>query len=767
MPSVLSSKSVHNGQDKLQDKSTRKEAPKGHQTATKKLGDLEVYRDPEKLYLDIVRQVHKLKSHMSKYFSPEKDAQIKELYDNLDKLVTDLKPIALIAPQFDFEDIPVNGYRSLMRIWLVFLKSACKKHSERKLRSYVTALVAHLSAWPGLLVETASTSMTNNYDELVGRRQIIYFYSTFDNFIHTELLRPELLLKLLHPTLYPFVTMFLRVAVYCFEPSIKKKLIKSHYLTYNNTLKSLLKQLVTLKPEQSAKWIRSADWLVTQTLVKTVNNLHRPLGYAGINLTKRKVKVNCPNRFIIQLTEDKITLEDNSKNISSISDDTSALSGTGDEVILLSKKMPGNFTRTKVFILKSFSTRNDKNNEQIHFQNGSNRSQSNSKCNPVAKTHHVSLETANANNNLNNGHAEGKRTSKCSHLEKTSVKTTGLVKSKSRLCSFYTKLNANSKQVDGEKSNHLGENNNMNENEAVSSSDSSRERISSSNNGDTGKVLLYIHGGAFLGPKSSSLIEIFLKDWSSRLPGVTFLVPEYSYAPESTFPSAWQEMLNFYIWLVSAPRAEVNEKLGISIDPSKLVLAGDSSGGLLSSSLLVMLNEINTNFNPNIPVPRQVVLLFPKSSMRVEILPSALMSNYDLLLNGFVLLSVAEAVLPITIKDESTGQVKLISQEERRRLPNDWFKNCKYRVLDSPILSPLTYEKMDQLKHVNLNLLVVTFDPLLDDGVLFARKWKGSINFYVADDVCHGAFYYRQFAPCANQFNNQVLKILKNALDYL
>lgn len=318
--------------------------------------------------------------------------------------------------------------------------------------------------------------------------------------------------------------------------------------------------------------------------------------------------------------------------------------------------------------------------------------------------------------------------------ESMMFKKTGLIKGKQGRCSFY----------------------------------SSKKPINidhSSCNDNRGKIFIYLHGGAFFGPKPRCFIDVYLRKWSNKLPGVTFIVPEYAYIPESTFPVAWQQLLDLYLWLVTSADAE--SKLQMNINPKKIVICGDSSGGLLATSLFVMLNEINKQFSKNILIPNELILIYPKTSMTLDMNPSLLLSYFDFLVNSFVLIRCAQSILPITKKHPATGEKYLISQSERKNLPNDWYNDENYQLVDSPILSPIKYAAWNDLTFVNLNVFVMTFDPLLDDGVDLARKWKANVNLHVSDNINHGALFTATMASCANSFSDRVLEVITSVINSL
>lgn len=75
---------------------------------------------------------------------------------------------------------------------------------------------------------------------------------------------------------------------------------------------------------------------------------------------------------------------------------------------------------------------------------------------------------------------------------------------------------------------------------------------------------------------------------------------DYSLSPESVWPKALNESMDAYRYLVH----------NLGVDPSKIVLAGDSAGGnLVASMLLTIKNQINTT---------QETLLFPAAAALIS-----------------------------------------------------------------------------------------------------------------------------------------------------
>ncbi|KAL2162019.1 hypothetical protein VTH06DRAFT_7804 [Thermothelomyces fergusii] len=111
-------------------------------------------------------------------------------------------------------------------------------------------------------------------------------------------------------------------------------------------------------------------------------------------------------------------------------------------------------------------------------------------------------------------------------------------------------------------------------------------------NADPGnRVMLYIHGGAYyFGSVDEHRYQI--QRYARKL-RARALAPRYRLAPQFPFPCGLQDCLATYLYLISQQR------------PNTIILAGDSAGGGMVLSLLVVLRD------RGIPLPAGAVLISP------------------------------------------------------------------------------------------------------------------------------------------------------------
>ncbi|KAM0793477.1 hypothetical protein ACM66B_000919 [Microbotryomycetes sp. NB124-2] len=116
---------------------------------------------------------------------------------------------------------------------------------------------------------------------------------------------------------------------------------------------------------------------------------------------------------------------------------------------------------------------------------------------------------------------------------------------------------------------------------------------------DNSRVLLYVHGGAmWFGSINTHRYQIWR--YARKIGGRAFAV-KYRLSPQYPFPCPLQDSLAAYLYLIRPPPGAKHKP----VDPAKLVVAGDSAGGNLALSLLVLLRD------SGLPMPAGLVLISP------------------------------------------------------------------------------------------------------------------------------------------------------------
>lgn len=107
---------------------------------------------------------------------------------------------------------------------------------------------------------------------------------------------------------------------------------------------------------------------------------------------------------------------------------------------------------------------------------------------------------------------------------------------------------------------------------------------------DSTAAILYIHGGGYIGGGSVSHRK--LAAHFAKAIGAAVFVPDYRLAPEHRFPAPLDDVRAAFDWLVES-----------GIEPSRIIVAGDSAGGALATALALQLRDTES------AVPGAVVTL--------------------------------------------------------------------------------------------------------------------------------------------------------------
>lgn len=113
-------------------------------------------------------------------------------------------------------------------------------------------------------------------------------------------------------------------------------------------------------------------------------------------------------------------------------------------------------------------------------------------------------------------------------------------------------------------------------------------------NAVTGRVILQLHGGGYIGPMKN-IYRRFAVKYSKISYGADVLSVDYRVAPEHPFPAALDDVVWAYRWLIEEKK----------YNPDHIVVAGDSAGGGLALALCMYLKD------HKLPLPGGVIAMSP------------------------------------------------------------------------------------------------------------------------------------------------------------
>ena len=132
---------------------------------------------------------------------------------------------------------------------------------------------------------------------------------------------------------------------------------------------------------------------------------------------------------------------------------------------------------------------------------------------------------------------------------------------------------------------------------------------------------------------------------------------DYSVSPEAKFPVALQQLLDVYLFVSSDEDEQIKKALGYR--PEEFILAGDSAGGALTMSVLLVLNDINRQIVASdsaakrIRMPKSIFNLYAPYDLTLNISPSMILASCDSMISAGVMLSCFEAYLPVVNLNEA------------------------------------------------------------------------------------------------------------------
>ena len=205
-------------------------------------------------------------------------------------------------------------------------------------------------------------------------------------------------------------------------------------------------------------------------------------------------------------------------------------------------------------------------------------------------------------------------------------------------------------------------------------------------------AILYLHGGAFIFPLEPMMFRN--GGYYAEHLGIRVFLPEYRLAPENPFPVPFDDCFSSYTFLL-----EHNDEL--HLDPTRIIVLGDSAGGALAAALCLKLRDLN------LPLPIRQMLLYPvtDNSMAFE--------SMDRYAHGSW------------------------SRTANRHMWNMYLKNGDHGMLQ--YAAPLRATDLSGLPGAYIE--AAEMDCLCDEGTAYAKKLEEagvSVDYHVVPGAYHG-----------------------------
>lgn len=232
---------------------------------------------------------------------------------------------------------------------------------------------------------------------------------------------------------------------------------------------------------------------------------------------------------------------------------------------------------------------------------------------------------------------------------------------------------------------------------------------------ELGKVILYLHGGGYMEGSLISHQDLAMR--IGRASKARVLLTDYRLAPENPYPAAVDDAVKSYRWLIE------NQK----IDPSKIVIAGDSAGGGLTLVTLIKLRD---------------------EQMKLPVAGVCLSPWTDLALTGDSLTRNAKVDPFLKFYDIVFMANIYVGDNDPK----------------NPYISPL-YAELEGLPPILIH--VGTAEIIQDDSVRFAQKAKKAgidITLEVFDEMVHVFQAFADWAPEGQEAIQKIGKFIQEKL---
>ncbi|KAI1296614.1 Hormone-sensitive lipase [Halotydeus destructor] len=268
-------------------------------------------------------------------------------------------------------------------------------------------------------------------------------------------------------------------------------------------------------------------------------------------------------------------------------------------------------------------------------------------------------------------------------------------------------------------------------------------------------LIIHIHGGGFISLHPETH-EVYLRYWSVMLQ-TPILSIDYSLSPEAKHPESLQECLDVYLFLTSGDDAV---KDAIGFHPKHIILAGDSAGGFLALSLSLALSQVKKLSVKQVPLPSSLVLQYPVSQ------PNFLGHSAS---RAMVFV---DPVIPLSASLSSSGAY-LAGHIDCDTKP--WYRDAQVfaSVTDmfkakprDPYHDILSNQNFADLEQTKLFIQASEFDPLLDDSIAIAKKWKGDVKLDIVENMCHGYLSFSLLSSDARKGCDLSVKRLLEAIEH-
>ncbi|KAJ7590893.1 Alpha/Beta hydrolase protein [Mycena floridula] len=249
------------------------------------------------------------------------------------------------------------------------------------------------------------------------------------------------------------------------------------------------------------------------------------------------------------------------------------------------------------------------------------------------------------------------------------------------------------------------------------------------------KVMLYVHGGAFFwGSINTHRYQIVR--YARKAKCRAFAV-NYRKAPQYPFPCGLVDVLAAYLYLIQPPKNSVHS----AVDPSQIVLAGDSAGASLALVCLTVLRDLG------LPMPAGAVLISPWVDL-THSFPSVVENTATDIVPPHGFLAKPSTIWPIDLLPPDGGRVATSTTNAPPKPGHaDPLQPDKKRLLEPEANPPKSQQEMlaesaspvSTGSDVDLEAEIEKWEPkppkvLMDDPTKVPLELRSQIQLYATNE---------------------------------
>ncbi|XP_077621989.1 arylacetamide deacetylase-like 2 [Crocuta crocuta] len=272
------------------------------------------------------------------------------------------------------------------------------------------------------------------------------------------------------------------------------------------------------------------------------------------------------------------------------------------------------------------------------------------------------------------------------------------------------------------------------------------------------RAVIFIHGGAFILGSCKQMSWDFLNRWTANKLGAVVVAVDYRLAPQYQFPVSHEDVSSVVKFFL---QDKILAKYGV--DPSRICISGDSSGGVLAAEVTQLVQN-DPGFKNKV---KAQALIYPGLQLVDTLMPSHREHEHgpilsrDMAIKMGCLYLTKDKALPEALRENQHmphGSRHLFTLVNWSTLLPEKYKrnhiytepiigrlNFSYPGLLDSRLSPLLVND-SQLQNLPLTyILTCEHDILRDDGLIYVSRLRNvavNVSHDHIEDGVHGAISF-------------------------